>query len=311
MATVQQSIDLRVPVHTIYNQLTQFEDYPQFMEEVQAVKQLDDTHLHWTTTMSNRPAEWDAEITEQESDRCIAWHNTSGPTNSARVEVQPLSEDSSRLTFTFQSEPQQVPGASAGNNEEDIARRLQMDLARLKDFVERRGSETGAWRGEVHGAQVTTPSSSQQTSSYAAGSEGWAGDEDPTAPMTSSSPQAEMQPKRPAQTAQTAQPGNTAAEVGAAGGTDASAGAMQSGSKGLKHEEGPRAADATGVPGSPGGTIAGESISAAAGATTGGTGLGEAASADDTRTGTGTTAGSGSSLTGGGTSAGRDAGKGS
>jgi hypothetical protein len=229
MATVQQSIDLRVPVHTVYNQLTQFEDYPQFMEEVQAVKQLDDTHLHWTTTMSNRPAEWDAEITEQEPDRCIAWHNTSGPTNSARVEVQPLGEDSSRVTFTFQSEPQQVPGATVGNSEEDIARRLQTDLARLKDFVERRGSETGA--------------STAQTASYAAGSEGWAGDEDPTAPMTSSTAETES----PQRAAKGAQPGSTAAAVGAAGSTDASAGAMQSGSKELRNEEGPRTGIAGGA----------------------------------------------------------------
>lgn len=87
MATVQQSIDIRVPVHTAYNQLTQFETYPQFMEEVEAVQQIDNTHLHWTTTMDNRPAEWDAEITEQETDRCIAWRNISGPSNLARVEV--------------------------------------------------------------------------------------------------------------------------------------------------------------------------------------------------------------------------------
>jgi uncharacterized membrane protein len=219
MTTVQQSIDIRVPVHTAYNQLTQFEDYPQFMDDVEAVQQIDDTHLHWKTSMSNRPVEWDAEITEQEPDRCIAWHNTSGPSSSARVEVQPLSEDVSRVTFTLESEPQQVPGLPAGGSAQEIAQRLKTDLARFKDFIEQRGSETGAWRGEVHdgqsggnvrqqenirsaqGERGSPRNSPAPTSSYAAGSEGWSGDEDPTSPVTS------------------------------AGGTDAAAGARTSGDK--------------------------------------------------------------------------------
>ncbi|HYD94985.1 MAG TPA: SRPBCC family protein [Noviherbaspirillum sp.] len=363
MATVQQSIDLKVPVHTAYNQLTQFEDYPRFMDEVETVQQIDDTHLHWTTVMSNRTVEWDAEITEQQPDRCIAWHNTSGPTNVGKVEVQPLGEDSSRVTFTLQAEPQQVPGSSAGNSEQELAQRLKMDLARLKDFIEARGAETGAWRGEVHGAQVTGEAPQQQaamqaeprsaptpTSSFAAGSEGWSGEEDPDEPVVSASQMAAAQRNdsagsvsqgqpapsaggqeqsggngrmqqdtaqaQPApETAPNRQPGlgNTAAAVGAAGGTDAAAGAQQSGSKGVSSTPGLRQlTDAEGVPGTPGGSVQGDSVTPAAGANAaGGTGLGSTASADDTRTGTGTASGSGTALTGGGASGGRDAGKGS
>jgi len=238
MATVRQSIDLRVPVHAAYRQLTQFEDYPQFMEEVEAVTQTDSTHLHWTTTMANRPVEWDAEITEQEADRCIAWHNTSGPSNSSRVELQPLGEDSARVTFTLQSEAQQVPGSATGIGEQDMAQRLKMDLARLKDLVERGGARSSPAPG----------------SSYAAGSEGWAGDEDPTAPMTSaarSTAPAQAAPASPAHAAQAPNPRSTAAAVGRAGGTDASAGAQQSGSKGIEHTESLRATDAKDVPGTP------------------------------------------------------------
>jgi hypothetical protein len=199
---IQQSIDIKVPVHTAYNQLTQFEEYPRFMEEVQAVQQLDDTHLHWTTMMSNRPVEWDAEIIEQEPDRCIAWRNTSGPTNGGRVEVQSAGADASgaeasRVTFTLEAVLEQVPGSSAGNSEEELAQRLKLDLARLKDFIEARGAETGAWRGEIHDAQETAPDSNAQAPAgqgsapspavaYAAGSEGFSGDEEPTAPVTSS-----------------------------------------------------------------------------------------------------------------------------
>lgn len=186
MARIQQSIEIRVPVHAAYNQLTQFEEYPRFMEDVSAVQQLDDTHLHWTTSMSNRPVEWDAEIIEQEADRCIAWRNTSGPTNTGKVEVQPAGTDASRVIFTLESKPEQVPGSAAGDSEEEMARRLKMDLARLKEFMESRGAETGAWRGEGHGTQFTLPNAGTgNTTGYGAGSEGFAGDEESAAPVTS------------------------------------------------------------------------------------------------------------------------------
>lgn len=195
MATIQQSIEIKVPVHIAYTQLTQFEDYPQFMQEVEAVQQIDDTHLHWTTMMSNHPVEWDAEITEQHSDNCIAWQNTSGPHNAGKVEVQPVGADASRVIFTLESAPQQSSDASAGNSEDEMVQRLRLDLARLKDLIEARASEAGAWRGEVRDAKVTARDQSNlnapaPASGYAAGPEGWSGDEEPTSPVVSSPAQA-------------------------------------------------------------------------------------------------------------------------
>lgn len=176
MARIQQSIEVGVPVHTVYHQLTQFEDYPRFMQDVETVHRLDDTHLHWSTRMSNRSVEWDAEITEQQPDRCIAWHNTSGPTNAGMVEVQPVGADKARVTLTIESEPDQVPGSPAGNSEASMAQRLEQDLARFKQLIEARGAESDA----------------APTSSYAAGSEGWSGAEDPEQPVLSSTRNAAM-----------------------------------------------------------------------------------------------------------------------
>lgn len=203
MATIQQSIDIKVPVHTAYHQLTRFEEYPRFMEEVEAVQQIDDTHLHWTTVMSNRPVEWDAEIAEQEPDRCIAWRNTSGPTNAGKVEMQAVGPGASRITLTLEAEQEQVPGSFAGSSAQEMAQRLKKDLVRLKQLIETRGGQAAA---EDHGAgrPQTAPAGHQQsldftaseqdtridtlqsTSGYAAGSEGFSGDEDASAPMTSS-----------------------------------------------------------------------------------------------------------------------------
>lgn len=177
MATIQQSIDIKAPVHVAYTQLTQFEDYPRFMDEVASVRQIDDTHLHWKTVMSSRDVEWDAEITEQDPDHCIAWHNTSGPANAGKIEVQPLDADTSRVTFTLRAEPEQVPGSSAGNSEQEMALRLKLDLARLKDLIEARDVTTGQ----------STPAPSDM-----AGTEIWAGNEGSSAP-TAASPRAAVQ----------------------------------------------------------------------------------------------------------------------
>jgi hypothetical protein len=155
MARIQQSIDIQVPVHNVYNQLTQFEEYPRFMQDVEAVHQLDDTHLHWTTRVSNRNVEWETAITEQVPDRCIAWKNTRVPSTTSRIEVRPVGPEAARVTLTLDLEPEQVADAPASFSADDMAQRLEQDLTRLKKFIESQGSESGAWRGEVHDEKVT------------------------------------------------------------------------------------------------------------------------------------------------------------
>jgi uncharacterized membrane protein len=167
MTRIQQSVEIGVPVQVAYNQLTQFEDYPQFMQDVNSVQQLDDTHLHWVTKQSNRNAEWDTEITEQEPDRCIAWHSTTGPAFSGKVELQPVGVEASRVTLTLETEVASSSGTASGNSDAEIAERLEQDLTRLKQFLENRGSETGAWRGEVHAAQ-SAPSTRSDASTPSA-----------------------------------------------------------------------------------------------------------------------------------------------
>ena len=135
MARIQQSIDISVPVHIAYSQLTQFEDYPRFMQDVETVHQLDDTHLHWSARMAYQTMEWDSEITEQIPDRCIAWRNAGGPIDTGKVEVQALGLDQARITLTMECDPSRLP-AQAGNVEDLLARQVGDDLQRLKDLIE-------------------------------------------------------------------------------------------------------------------------------------------------------------------------------
>ena len=150
MDTVEKSIVVNVPVSTAYNQWTQFEEFPEFMDGVQEVHQEDDTTLHWRANIAGKDVEWDADITEQTPDERISWRSTTGAYNAGTVSFQPDGGDSTRVTLKLEYEPQgffENVGSALGF----VDNRVDGDLERFKEFIEERGTESGAWRGEVHG----------------------------------------------------------------------------------------------------------------------------------------------------------------
>jgi hypothetical protein len=171
MARIQQSIEVAVPVHAVYQQLTQFEDYPRFMQDIETVRQLDDTHLHWWMRVDSRRVEWDAEITEQQPDRSIAWHNTSGPVNVGKVELRPVGTDKAHVTMIIESEVTPVAGAPTGSSDAVMAQRLGQDLMRFKEFMETRGAESGQAGHSVEDAFDPPRAADTTYAAYAAGSE--------------------------------------------------------------------------------------------------------------------------------------------
>jgi uncharacterized membrane protein len=152
MTRVEQSILVDVPLSTAYNQWTQFEEFPAFMEGVKEVRQLDDTHLRWTAEIAGRSREWDAVITSQVPDERIAWSSTSGAKNDGVVFFRRTAEGKTRIDLTLEWEPEgaiETVGAAVGA----VEMRARGDLERFKRFIEGRSSETGAWRGEVERGQ--------------------------------------------------------------------------------------------------------------------------------------------------------------
>jgi uncharacterized membrane protein len=148
MASVVESVDVKVPVSVAYNQWTQFEDFPRFMEGVKAVAQIDDTHMHWVAEVGGVEKEWDAEITEQHADERIAWHATSGAENAGVVTFHRIDDDTTRVTLQLDVDPEGMV-ENIGTALGFLERRVKGDLERFKEFIEGRQSETGAWRGEV------------------------------------------------------------------------------------------------------------------------------------------------------------------
>jgi uncharacterized membrane protein len=150
VTTVLETIEVDVPVRSAYDQWTQFESFPQFMEGVEHVKQLDDTRLHWVAKIGGQKREWDAKIVEQEPDKRVAWTAVQGTGNAGRVEFAPLSDTRTQVHLELDYEPggfAEKAGAATGV----VQRRAKRDLERFKEFIEERGVETGAWRGEVKG----------------------------------------------------------------------------------------------------------------------------------------------------------------
>ncbi|MEO5966156.1 MAG: SRPBCC family protein [Candidatus Limnocylindrales bacterium] len=148
MAKIEHSIDIGVPVREAYNQWTQFESFPQFMDSVESVSQQGDRRLHWVAEIAGRREEWDAEITEQTPDQRIAWTSTSGDRNAGSVDFHRITDSETRVTLTMDVEPSGLVervGTALGIPSGQV----EGDLKRFKEFIESRGSATGAWRGEV------------------------------------------------------------------------------------------------------------------------------------------------------------------
>ena len=153
MSTVEQSIDIDVPVRVAYDHWTQFEAFPEFMDGIEEVRQIDDTHLHWRAKIGGHVAEWDAVITEQLPDERVAWKATDGKANAGVVTFHRLGDESSRVMVQIEHESEGVMekvGAALGADQREVKNSLE----RFKELVERRRGASGAWRGEVEGRNV-------------------------------------------------------------------------------------------------------------------------------------------------------------
>jgi uncharacterized membrane protein len=147
MSDHEKSITVDLPVSVVYNQWTQFEEFPQFMAGVERVTQLDDKRLHWVAEVAGTRREWDAEIVDEEPDRKISWRSMDGTSNAGTVTFQPEGAGT-RVTLDLDVEPEGLV-ESIGDKLGFVSKQAEGDLKRFKEFIESRGRETGAWRGEV------------------------------------------------------------------------------------------------------------------------------------------------------------------
>ena len=149
MERITHTVEVDVPVSAAYDQWTQFEEFPQFMEGVESVRQIDDTHMHWVADIGGVEREWDAEITEQHPDERVAWRSSSGAKHGGVVTFHRLDADTTRVMLQLDFEPEGLV-EQVGDKLGFVTRRAKGDLERFKKMIEARGGvETGAWRGDV------------------------------------------------------------------------------------------------------------------------------------------------------------------
>ena len=153
---IRESVEVEVPLSTAYNQWTQFEEFPRFMEGVESVHQLDASRLLWKAEIGGKTVEWQAKITEQIPDMRVAWRSVSGAKNAGSVTFDRLGDQRTRVHLELEYEPEGLV-ENVGDFLGVVSRRARGDLARFKEFIERRGHETGAWRG-----RIPSPETSEQ-----------------------------------------------------------------------------------------------------------------------------------------------------
>jgi uncharacterized membrane protein len=154
-SSIRETVDVDVPLSTAYHQWTQFEEFPRFMEGVESIRQLDDCRLRWTACVGGKTVEWQAKITEQVPDVRVAWRSVSGARNAGAVTFDRLADRSTRITLELEYEPEGL-----AENLADFlvlaSRRAKGDLARFKELIEKRGHETGVWRGRIPSPESST-----------------------------------------------------------------------------------------------------------------------------------------------------------
>jgi uncharacterized membrane protein len=153
---VEKTIEVNAPLSSVYNQWTQFESFPEFMEGVLEVEQLDDKRLHWKANVGGKIKEWDAEIIQQIPDSMIAWRSISGPAHNGTVSFRTRGPSRTEIMVRIEFQPQSMLESLAGTFGM-VGRRIEADLERFKDFIQARPVETGAWRGRIFGSQVEQP----------------------------------------------------------------------------------------------------------------------------------------------------------
>jgi uncharacterized membrane protein len=155
MAKVKESVEVQVPVQQAYNQWTQFEEFPRFMEGIQSVQQLDDTHVRWVAEIRGESREWTTEITDQQPDEKIAWKTIDGEVkNDGVVTFEQVGDGRTRVNVQMDVEGDSTAENIAGNLLGVVKAQVRGDLERFKQLIENRDEETGAWRGEVQEGQT-------------------------------------------------------------------------------------------------------------------------------------------------------------
>jgi uncharacterized membrane protein len=168
---VQQAVDVPVPVSTAYNQFTQFEEWPNFMHRVTSVSQEDETNVSFKSKIWGVSKEFQAEIDEQRPDERIKWHVTQGLSHQGVATFHELAPRLTRIEVNVDVEPGSLIEKFA-RGARHVKRAVRADLHRFKAYVMMNEEESGAWRGTIEDAEVTSSEGDEKKDSQSGGESG-------------------------------------------------------------------------------------------------------------------------------------------
>ncbi|MFG1610109.1 SRPBCC family protein [Actinoplanes sp. NPDC049265] len=135
MSLVQQSIEVGAPLHTVYEQIATFENYPRFMTGVEEVTPIGTDRTHWVMDVDGHRREFDAQITELALDERVSWATTDGPRLSETITLRPMGETRTQLVAQLDADVAFLL-PSDRHGQETLTRQLKNDLNTFKGLVE-------------------------------------------------------------------------------------------------------------------------------------------------------------------------------
>ena len=155
MSMVQQAIEVSAPLHTVYEQLAAFENYPRFMSGVQQVTPIGHDQTHWIMDVEGKRREFDAQITERSLDERVSWSTMEGPLLAETITLRPMGETRTQVVAQLEADIAFLM-PSDKHGQQSLNRRLKADLTTFKGLVESGVLSTGpAPAGVASSKQLT------------------------------------------------------------------------------------------------------------------------------------------------------------
>ncbi|MEU7939398.1 SRPBCC family protein [Microbispora bryophytorum] len=158
VTNIVESLDIGAPLRLVYNQWTQFEDFPSFMKKVETVEQKSDEKLGWKAQVFWSHRTWESTIVEQVPDSRIVWRSQ-GPKGfpDGSVTFHEITPELTRVLLVVEYHPQGL-FERVGNLWRAQGRRVRLEFKHFRRHVMTnallRPDEIEGWRGEIRDSEV-------------------------------------------------------------------------------------------------------------------------------------------------------------
>ncbi|MFI1396055.1 SRPBCC family protein [Streptomyces sp. NPDC020681] len=140
MSTLEEQIDLGVPMDTAWDCLHRVETYPRFLGGVREARPAGEHGAHLDVDAGGLAQELEAQISDRGKENVMEWQTTSGPDLAGTFSLLPIDREHTRLQARIEYDPGAVTEAFGGPKgfaqATAIERLVRSDLEQFKELVE-------------------------------------------------------------------------------------------------------------------------------------------------------------------------------